>query len=301
MKAIYLCAAFVGIFVYVISVSAAMTSTNFQILWDSVNAGGLDTSSSATYQLRDVVGDVSVGTGSSANYQTSDGYRSGIFDQTISFALFSQDASTSRAATALSGTTITADTTNLAENDYVVLIQDEGSGQVSAIGKISSIGVGQIVVDELKTAGSSPSIDGTNDVLYKLSGTTGAIGSLSSTTVNTTTIGFEVTADLTNGYTLKTYDDGNLRFGSYDIDDVSDGEVTVGSEEYGGRSSDTSLASSTFDTQDTAFTTSLQDVVTVSSNAFEDRNFVTLKSSMSPTSTAATYTHTLGFILSGNF
>ncbi|KKR66801.1 MAG: hypothetical protein UU08_C0033G0005 [Candidatus Uhrbacteria bacterium GW2011_GWE2_40_58] len=301
MKYFYLCAISVGIFVYVLSAQATMSSTNFQIRWDTLSTGGLDSSSSASYLLRDVVGEVSVDSSESSNYEISDGYRSGIDDRVISFSLFSQLSSSLQSISAFSGTTVTTNTTSLSVGDHVAIIQDLGENQISAIGKIASIGIGQIVLDEIKTAGTTPVIDGSNDVLYRLSGSSGSLGTLSSTSVETAIIGFSVTADLMNGYVVKVFDDGNFRFGSYDIDDVLDGQVTAGSEEYGGRSSDVTLANSTFDTQDTAFTTSLQDVVTSSSFAYEERNFVTVKAAMSTSTVAGSYAHQLGFVISGNF
>ena len=60
-----LAATFVGIFVYTQFAYAQMTSTSFQIRWDSINTGGSDTASSTSYQLRDsleaAVGGIIVG------------------------------------------------------------------------------------------------------------------------------------------------------------------------------------------------------------------------------------------------
>ena len=114
-------------------------------------------------------------------------------------------------------------------------------------------------------------------------------------------MGFEVTAETDNGYVVQVFDDGNLRDGANDIDDVADGTVTAGAEEYGGRSSDTSLADSTFDSADTGFTTSFTNVATESSASFASRNFVTIKAAMSSASSNGSYAHTLSFIASGNF
>lgn len=46
-----------------------------------------------------------------------------------------------------------------------------------------------------------------------------------------------VSTDSETGYSVSLTEDGNLRSGGNDINDVSDGEVTAGSEEYGIRAS----------------------------------------------------------------
>ncbi len=58
-------------------------------------------------------------------------------------------------------------------------------------------------------------------------------GTLSSSAVTTRNIQVLVDTDSFTGYTASVTEDGNLRSGANDIDDVSDGEVTIGSEEYG--------------------------------------------------------------------
>lgn len=52
-----------------------MGSTNYRIDSDSVNAGGLDLSSSTNYRVADTVGEVATGLSSSTSYLDSAGYR----------------------------------------------------------------------------------------------------------------------------------------------------------------------------------------------------------------------------------
>ena len=92
-----------------------------------------------------------------------------------------------------------------------------------------------------------------------------------------------------------------MRYALETIDDVADGSVSAGFEEYGARSSDTSIASSTFDTADTALTTSYQDVATESSTSFDSRNFITFKIGTTPLTAVGTYAHTVTFIASGSY
>src|SRR3990167_3979318 len=104
----------VGIFIYASFAHAEMSSTNYQIRWDTFSSGGSDTSSSASYSLRDTTDPSVAGSSSSATYQISAGYRAGVFDQIITFDLFVQNTSTERSATNLTGNTVTTDTTGLA-------------------------------------------------------------------------------------------------------------------------------------------------------------------------------------------
>ena len=280
---------------------ANMASTNFEIQWDSVGVTGADTSESTNYKMRDTSGNSSIGRSSSTNYQVSSGYRAGIFDQIITFDVFAQNNSSERAVTNLSGNVISCSVTSLTVGDFIALVQDKGQFQVSAIGKIKSIGIGTITIDELKNGGIAPVIDGTNDYLYLLSGYGLSLGDIKTSEISTGIIGFNVNADLKNGYVVQVSEDGDLRNGALTIDSVSDGSVSTGSEEYGARSSDSSLLGSTFDTQDSAFTTDLQNIASQSQKVFSSRNFLTLKASIAGITENASYGHLLTFIISGNY
>lgn len=293
---------FFGTFGWIRFGLAEMTSSNYIIRWDTVSSGGSDTSSSASYNLRDTVGGNAIGTGSTSSYQTRAGYRLGANDQIMAFEVLSQVAASEVAATGLVGTTVAvASVVGFSVGDFIAVVQDKGALQVAAIGKIVSTGVGTLTVDALANGGSAPNVDATDDYVYRLSGATADLGALLVTTVSTEIIGFNTTADVDNGYTIQALYDGKLRSGANDVNDVTDGSVTAGSEEYGARSSDTSVANSTFDTVDTAFTTSFQPVVEVGSNSFNSRSFVTLKAAMATSTPNAIYGNVLNFVVSGNF
>ena len=293
--------AVVGFFVCAPLVQAAMTSTNFEIRWDTIRTGGSDTASSGSYLLRDTAESTVSGSSSSSTYQLTEGYRAGIDDQIITFEVKTQNTSSGRAATALSGLTVTASTSGLSVDDLIAVVQDLGSSQISAIGRIASLGAGTITVDVWKNGGTVPTVDGTNDYVYPLTSTSIAFGTLATSSVSTAIAAFEVTAANDNGYVVQIVEDGNLRSGSNDVSDVADGSVTSGSEEYGARSSDTSISSSTFDTDDTAITTTFTDVATESAAIFESRNFVTIKVAIDGTTSASAYSHIVSLVASGNF
>ena len=301
MRYLSIAALFVGIFVYVLSAQAQMTSTNYQIQWDSINSGGDDMSSSSSYLLQDTLGESGGGNSIGALYQVDSGYRQGIFDQILTFELNVQSNGTAQAATSLSSTDVYTTTAGFSVGDFVAIVQDLGESQVVGIGKVTTVAVDHLTLDEISDGGSAPVIDGTNDYVYKLTGVTGAFGTFSTTEVSTVVVGFNVTSDNDDGYVVQVKENGNLVAGIYDIDDVSDGAVTSGSEEYGARSSDVTISSSTFDTQDSAITTSFQDVVTETAKSFEKRHFLILKAGIATSTTAGSYSQNLSFIVSGNY
>lgn len=281
---------------------AAMSSSNFQIQWDMVGEGGSDSASSSTYGLRDTVGNATAGSSSSATYQTQAGYRAGIFDPTLTFDIHALTNSTEIVAQSLVGTTVTvSSSSSFTVGDLILLIQDRGASEIDAIGRITAKTDTTLVVDQLSYATTLPVIDGTNDFVFALTSDGAAFGSLNATSVKTTAVGWEVNTDVPSGYTVSVIEDGDLRNGSSVIPAVTDGSVTVGISEYGARSSDTSLSSSTFDSQDTAFTTNFQDVATTSAPSFKSRQFLVLKASMNGSVSPGTYTQALSFIASANF
>jgi hypothetical protein len=293
--------ALVGIFVYASVSHAQMTSTNYQIRWDSISTGGSDTSSSASYELRDSLGHSGGEQSTSTNYRLNSGYRSGIFDQIITFDLLIQNLSTAKATTAYAGNTITADPSGISVNDYILLVQNLGGSQVAGVGRVTAVGAGIITIDTLATGASTPTIDGTNDYIYRLNGSTIGFGDLDTDTISTAIIAFEVTAVNDNGYVVQVFEDGNLRDGSDEIDDVTDGSVSADREEYGAISSDTSIADNTFDTDDTAITTTATSITTQSSSAYNDRHFVTMKLSIDDSTPDGSFGHVISLIASGNF
>ena len=292
----------VGFFSFPSAGVTAMTSTNFQIQWDTVGQGGSDTSSSSTYLLRDTVGNTASGSSVSSSYNLEAGYRAGIFDQILSFNVQALLSATQMTASSRSGNTVTVNSTSsLSVNDLIVLIQNKGTSEIDAMGKVISKTDTTFTVDAWAHNGTLPTIDVSNDYAYVLSGNTAALGTLSTSDVATSVIGWDVSADLLNGYTVSVFEDGDLRSGSVSLSDVTDGTVNAGSEEYGARSSDVTLTNSAFDTQDAALTTSFQEVATESSVSFDRRNFLILKAGISSTSDVANYSQTLSFVVSGNF
>lgn len=283
---------------------AAMSSTNYNIQWDSVGIGGSDTASSSSYTVRggfETTGSIS----NSTNYRIAAGYNVSVHDPVVRFEVFGQNRTTQVAATAMTSTTVTVTSASgYAADDYIAVVQDEGASQVAAIGKITGVAGSVLTVDAFAYASSLPTIDGSNDYVYELSGATASLGTASTSVVTTGIIGWHATADVAQGYSVYVYEDHGLR---HDTDtseivyDVSDGTVSAGAEEYGARSSDTSLANSTFDTMDSPISNALEQVASRTTYSFSQRDFLTLKLATDGTGTAGSYSHTITLVLVGDY
>lgn len=283
---------------------AAMSSTNYLLQWDSISVGGSDTQSSSSYRVRSSVDlGLSAEDMASSSYGLDGGYRGGIYDPVSTFRIFSQDLSSQVAATSLTGSTVVVTSAaGFVVGDRVLLVQDEGAVQISAMASISSILGSSITVDVF--SGGSPVIDGSGDYLYKMTsdGTTLPLGGPTSSTVVTGVIGWEATADIQTGYSVYLMEDTNLVTAGLDeVPDVADGSVTAGVSEYGAISSDTSLASSTFDTQDTAITSSPQLIASRAAVTFEGRDYATLKLAISSSQQGGAYSQNLTLLFAGNY
>lgn len=284
---------------------AAMSSSNYMVQWDSISVGASDTQSSSSYRVRSSLDlGVSGEDFSSASYRVDGGFRGGVYDPVSTFQLFVQDTSTQVAATAATATTVTVTSVaGYAVGNRVLLVQDEGVSQVTAMGKITSIMGNDITVDSF--VGGSPVIDGSGgDYLYKMAtnGTSLPLSAPTPATVVTGAIAWEATADIQTGYSVYLMEDDDLHASGLDeIPDVADGAVTAGTSEYGARSSDSSLSSSTFDTQDTAITTSPQLVASRSAVTFLARDHVTLKLAISTSQQGGTYSQNLYVLFAGNY
>jgi hypothetical protein len=111
----------------------------------------------------------------------------------------------------------------------------------------------------------------------------------------------EIDSNNDDGYSVYIGEGGGLTNGSYEIGDVSDGEVSIGGNEYGARSSDTSIAGSTFDTEDTAITGTYQKVADGGGATLAARAFLDMKVGVSSDATGGTYSHALTLVYVGDF
>lgn len=285
---------------------AAMTSTNYQIMWDTAGVGGDSSSSSASYNLHDTIGGTALGDGTSTSYALSSGYRGGVYDRAVYFRVLGMERSYQVGATSIVGTTVNVTTTTgYAVGQYVVLLQNEGASQVGAVGKITSLTATALVVDSWSTNGTTPTIDGVDDVIYLMTTVPSLdLGTLSESDVSTVVLSWDATADVAQGYSVYVMADHAMQStvnSLVTLTAVSDGTVTAGVTEYGARSSDTSLALSTFDTQDSAITTSLQQIASRSDTSFSERDFLTIKAAVANGTTSAEYGQELTVLFVGDY
>lgn len=92
------------------------------------------------------------------------------------------------------------------------------------------------------------------------------------------------------GYSLTISEDGNLRSGGNDIDDVSDGEVSIGSEEYGIR---TSGAQGLFNATDSSITGGQTTIASSAGAISGSATTITYKASISAGTADGSYSHTV--------
>lgn len=125
-----------------------------------------------------------------------------------------------------------------------------------------------------------------------------ALGTLSSLTVASGSQTLTVTTNSPSGYTTTILEDGNLRSGGNDINDVADGTVTVGSEEYGIRSSG---AAGQMNNADTALTAAAQTVASTSTVALAEQTTITYNAAVSQNTAYGTYSQTVTFTTTANY
>lgn len=132
-------------------------------------------------------------------------------------------------------------------------------------------------------------------ITFSVSTNSVSLGNISVNSVASSSHTVSVTTNANSGYNLYVSDDGNLRSGANDIDDVSDGSVTAGSEEYGLNTGYSAFAS------DAAITTSMQLARSVTVPAYNSTTTCTYEASVTAATPTGTYTHTVRYTVAGVF
>lgn len=136
-----------------------------------------------------------------------------------------------------------------------------------------------------------------NGITMSIDDTTMALGTLSTGSVSTDSLVMTVTTDSNSGYAVTLSETGNLISGANTIDDVADGSVTAGSEEYGFV---TSGGDGTV-TTDTAITSASQTIASRTTSVNGSETTVTFKAAISASaSIAGVYSHTVTFTATAN-
>jgi len=284
----------------------AMTSTNYSINWDSINSGGDDVSTSTNYSLHDTVGEQATGDSTSTNYSISAGYRVGEGeDATLSFRIGTQEDATETAYSVFNnaGLFVTVNSTSsFSVDDMIGVVENRGLSQVITIGKVVSITGSDIFVDQWDGSPGSMSASpaGGDDFVYRLSGSTIDFGTLSASTGKTSLTATRVTSDAQNGYTVYVSEDHDLRYTTTtSIIGVTDGTVSVGSEEYGWEVFGSSATSTGSDYSFSTSTQAIQHSATVATT--EERVGLVYKISIASNTPAGNYSHLVYYTVTANY
>jgi hypothetical protein len=130
---------------------------------------------------------------------------------------------------------------------------------------------------------------------YSVSPSSVSLSSITNTSVSSADTVITVSADSDSGYSVVATEDGNLRSGSDDMNDVTDGSVTAGSEEYGIRTSggDGVLSS------DTAISGSLT-VASAAGRSVSRATTVSFRASAGSGTVLGSYSHIVTFTVTVN-
>lgn len=283
-----------------------MTSTNYTVSWDSINSGGSDTGTSTNYQLRDTLGELGSGYSSSSNYVLSAGYRTGDkSDNFITFDISGHNSTSKVAYSAFSSSTnsvTVASTASYSAGDYIVAVENLGFSEKVSFGKVIDVTGLVLTVDawDGSTSTMSATPAGGNDFVYKLSTNTVAFGTLSQSIENTATSMTKVRSNAANGYAVYVNDDGHLRIDAANyIDDVADGSVTLGQEEYGWKVFGTQATSTGFDYPFSTSTRAIQEAA--NGTSAEERVVMVYKASITSGTVGGTYGQTVYFTATANY
>jgi len=281
-----------------------MTSVNYYVLWDSINSGGEDSSSSTNYQLRDTIGEQATGVSSSTNYTVGAGYRQGVAEPTVlSFNIGTQEDATQSAWSSFSNAGKTVTVVSVASyslGNFIAVVENEGLSEVVAFGKITDITGSTITVDDWEgsPASISASPAGGDDYVYRMEGSSVAFGTLTPADGKTSLTHSSIISNAQNGYTMYVNTDGSLRTATSVIGAVTDGTVTVGSEEYGGQVFGTTATSTGSDFGLSTSTRAIQQSTTF---ANDDRIVLVYKISVGSFTGAGSYSQEVYYTVTANF
>lgn len=219
------------------SPAMAMTSTNYQINWDDVAAGGGDFGTSANFITHDTLGDVGAGRSGSANYSLSAGYRLPETANLLGYEVKASATSPTPAWTSFNGISQVgvASTAGFAVGDLIAVVENVGLLQEVAIGRITGIVGLVITVDDFSgdVGTISGAAAGGDDLVYRLSSANLDLGVVSSSTASARVVGTNVITSVPTGYSLYVHGNHLLQNGANTIPAVTDGAVTLGQAEFG--------------------------------------------------------------------
>ena len=283
----------------------AMSSGNYQIMWDNFNEGGGEGSSSTNFSMSDTLGDQATGYSSSTNFQLSAGYR--IFEEEpLSFVVRGQTTASQVAYSAFdnsSNTVTVSSAAGFSTGDYIAVVEDSGFAQLVAVGRVTGIAGNILSVDDFDGDGSgmSASPAGGNDSVYRLASNAAAFGTVSAGAENVSVALTSVGSSGASGYSVYIQGNQELQNTSAQVmASVADGTVSTGSEEYGAEvTGATAFGAGT----DTAVTTTQRVIQTsvAASGTVPDKVGMLYKLSTVAGTNPGTYTQNVYYTLTPNF
>lgn len=131
-----------------------------------------------------------------------------------------------------------------------------------------------------------------------LSASSLSLGELSMTEIRSNSETLTINTNSPTGYATTIQEDGNLRSGSNDINDVADGSVTAGSEEYGVR---TSGIAGQMNSVDTAIIGAALNVAASSTPVHNEVTILTYKAGISASTAYGNYSQQVTFTTTVNY
>lgn len=283
-----------------------MGSTNYTVDFDSLNSGGDDISSSTNFQIRDTVGEQATGFSSSTNFGIQAGYRQSDEISNLAFDIGTQENGTQTSFSAFSAgleTVTVVSTASFSIGNFIGVVENQGLSQVVALGRIVLIAGNTITVDQWdgNPGGISAVPSGGDDYAYRLEGSAAQLGTLSVTSGATSLTHTDVTTNASSGYTVYASSDGQLRVStSTFISDVSDGSVTIGSEEYGARVFG-NFSTTSSNSADFALTTSTFAIQSATTTSMDARVGLVYKAAINAGTPAGSYSQLVFYTVTANF
>lgn len=284
----------------------AMSSTNYWIPWDNVNSGGDDIGTSTNFSIHDTIGGTAVGTGTSANFNLSSGYRVPEMANTLSYLVkTSNTAPTTYSAftNGVGGSVTVASTAGISVGDLIAVVENRGFGQLVAIGRVSS-SVGLVLtVDQFEGDGGvmSGSPAGGDDFVYLLSANAFDFGTVVNGNEYTSVVGTSVLTNIASGYSVYLQANQDLQNAAAQVmTPVSDGTVSVGSEEYGAEVTGATAFNAGPDLS-VSTTQRVIQTAAAASGTISDKIGMIFKLSVTAATNPGTYTQTVYYTLTANY
>lgn len=149
-----------------------------------------------------------------------------------------------------------------------------------------------------KSLAGFPSAQPDSSLSISVSNSTLSFGTFERGIVSSKSTAITVSTDAPGGYSLRISENKNFTSGTDDINDVSDGQVSDGGEEYGIRTSGTA---GLYNSSDTPITSNWKSIASSSGTVSSQQTTVIFKAVVDTGTTPGTYSHTVTFAAVANY